>query len=94
MRTTGDNDFGTVFEAEIAAVNLHRTGDRLSAFVTIKIEEPDDDVLIELFKIAKKPVAAIFSARGIQGPMGDTENASAAGSDPRSEDIEQGEKPL
>jgi hypothetical protein len=93
MRTTGDNDFGTVFEAEIAAVNLQKTGDQLSAFVTIKIEEPDDDVLLELFKIAKKPVAAIFSARGIQGHRGDTENASAAGSDHRGEAIEQGAKP-
>ncbi len=65
MKNERDNDFGTVFEAEMAAINLRKTGDRMTAEVTIRIEEPDDDVLADLLKIAKKPISAIFSVRGI-----------------------------
>lgn len=76
MSNARDNDFGTVFEAEMATINLRLAGSRMTAEVMIRIEEPDNDVLAELLKIAKRPITAIFSVRGIppQGQHGDRSN--------------------
>jgi hypothetical protein len=82
MSNARDNDFGTVFEAEMATINLIRTGDRMTAEVTIRIEEPDDDVLTELFKIAKRPITAIFSVKGIPPQGQHDERANLAHPDP------------
>jgi hypothetical protein len=78
MSNARDNEFGTVFEAEMAAINLRRTGDRMTAEVTIRIEEPDDDVLAELLRIAKRPIFAIFSVRGIS-PQGQSDERANLG---------------
>jgi hypothetical protein len=65
MSTTRDDNPGTRFDAEISTINLRHTGDRMIAEVTIRIEEPDDDVLADLIQNVKKPLWAALMVKDI-----------------------------